>query len=400
MDLPNSDDGNLVAGMNDGATTCSSVAVCGGCPWIEVPHAEQVARKRANLVQQFENLGIEAGAVKAAEFLVPRWSRLRERVDLTLSGGVLGMIGGDKTGTVKLNGCTALAPELFKYYEEFSRDLPTLAHKGSVRLRVAPDGQRGVWLDLANVDAKSLLDDGAWLKRNLASQVIEIGQRRKRVKIGGGTADGARGADGLRLGEPELLRWTSTFAGGVEIPLYSTVGSFSQPGREGTKVLVREVERVVQTTKPRKTLELGAGIGTFTLPLAMGGMPTVAWEMDLLAIAGLAKSKLELGLSDSQLRVVTNRFDGDGFEELIATGDLDLILVDPPRSGLGGFVKKMLEVTANLLPSNFLYVSCYGESLARDMTGLLAAGYKTRRVTFVDQFPQTPHCEYVVWLSL
>ena len=394
------DPGNFNAAGQDGSTTCGSVASCGGCPWIEVPHAEQMARKRADLVQQFENLGIDSAAVKVADYLVPRWSGLRERVDLTLAGGVLGMFSREKTGTVELTGCTALTPELFKYYEDFCRDLPPLAHKGSVRLRVAPDGQRGVWLDLANVDAKSLLDDGTWLKRNLPSQVIEIGQRRKRVMLGGGKAGGARGAEGLRLGEPELLRWTSTFAGGVEIPMYATVGSFSQPGREGTRALVGVIERAIQATKPRKTLELGAGVGTFTLPMAMGGAPTVAWEMDELAVAGLNRAKVELGLSDEQLRIVTNRFDGDGFEELIAAGDLDLILADPPRSGLGGFVKKLTEVPTAALPANFLYVSCYGESLVRDLSGLITAGYKIRCVTFVDQFPQTAHCEYVVSMSV
>ena len=43
-------------------------------------------------------------------------------------------------------------------------------------------------------------------------------------------------------------------------------------------------------------------------------------------------------------------------------------------------------------------VSCDPATLARDLQGLLAAGYRIEKITLVDLFPQTFHIETVVHL--
>ena len=70
----------------------------------------------------------------------------------------------------------------------------------------------------------------------------------------------------------------------------------------------------------------------------------------------------------------------------------DCIIVDPPR---GGMHKKAL---AGLLAPQapvFVYVSCNPTTLARDVTEILAAGYRLTRIQPVDLFPQTYHVETV-----
>jgi 23S rRNA (uracil1939-C5)-methyltransferase len=71
----------------------------------------------------------------------------------------------------------------------------------------------------------------------------------------------------------------------------------------------------------------------------------------------------------------------------------DLIVVDPPRFGLGARVARSL---ANSNTPRVTYVSCDPATMARDLLPLQAAGYRLDEVHLVDLFPQTFHLESVV----
>jgi len=73
----------------------------------------------------------------------------------------------------------------------------------------------------------------------------------------------------------------------------------------------------------------------------------------------------------------------------------DLIVVDPPRGGLGDSVARALG-SANA--PRVTYVSCDPATLARDLVPLQAAGYRVEELHLVDLFPQTYHLESVVHL--
>jgi 23S rRNA (uracil1939-C5)-methyltransferase len=75
----------------------------------------------------------------------------------------------------------------------------------------------------------------------------------------------------------------------------------------------------------------------------------------------------------------------------------DFVLLDPPRTGLGKAVVKRL---AELKPRQVTIVACDPATLARDLAGLVAAGYRVERMALVDLFPQTFHLETVVGLGI
>ena len=74
----------------------------------------------------------------------------------------------------------------------------------------------------------------------------------------------------------------------------------------------------------------------------------------------------------------------------------DLVVVDPPRAGLGAAITALL---SQIGPAEIVYVSCDPATLSRDLAALVNSGYDLRTITMVDMFPQTFHLESVSVLT-
>ena len=307
---------------------------------------------------------------------------LRDKVDLQLSrdGGAvaLGLKARGGGAVVDQPDCPLLSAPLQGWVHDLRADLPPL-DRASLRLRVGPDGRRGVWLDAANLDIKSLLEDGAWLRRQTAA--VELGQRHKRMVWVEGRA---------RLGEPVLEPWFQTWVRGQPAPLYTTVGGFTQVGWAANRVLVDRVLAGAAGLGASDWVEVGAGAGNLTLPLAGTGARVRAVDIDGLGLAGLARSAAEQSL-DGQIEIVRASYQASTTPWLDGA---EGVLVDPPRSGLGTGVDALLRHRPRVL----LYVSCNAETLIADVARL-AAAYGVAQVTSVGLFPHTPLGEWVVGMT-
>ena len=78
------------------------------------------------------------------------------------------------------------------------------------------------------------------------------------------------------------------------------------------------------------------------------------------------------------------------------TAHADVIVVDPPRKGCE---ESLLQTIVDMQPEKVVYVSCDSATLARDVKFLRESGYELKKITPVDQFPNTVHVETVVMLS-
>ncbi len=135
------------------------------------------------------------------------------------------------------------------------------------------------------------------------------------------------------------------------------------------------------------------------------------WAVDLYAGVGLFAVKL----AERFAKVMAVESGGSGFRDLEHnfTGKCavnanvedylagldetpDFILADPPRAGLG---KPVVKELARIRAPRLTIVSCDPATLARDLRGLIAEGYRIEKITLVDLFPQTFHLETVVELS-
>ncbi len=83
--------------------------------------------------------------------------------------------------------------------------------------------------------------------------------------------------------------------------------------------------------------------------------------------------------------------------EMEAQGaQVDVVLLDPPRSGSSG---EFLSAVAHMAPERVVYVSCNPQTLARDVKYMAENGYRAERAVAVDMFPFTGHCEVVCLLT-
>jgi 23S rRNA (uracil1939-C5)-methyltransferase len=85
-------------------------------------------------------------------------------------------------------------------------------------------------------------------------------------------------------------------------------------------------------------------------------------------------------------------FDRDFIEK---NGSPDVIITDPPRSGMHPqVVKRILDI----LPSRIVYISCNPATQARDVSWL-SEKFHVEKVQPIDMFPHTSHVENVMLLD-
>ena len=77
-------------------------------------------------------------------------------------------------------------------------------------------------------------------------------------------------------------------------------------------------------------------------------------------------------------------------------GQLDIVIMDPPRKGSD---ERFLSILLNKKPRQIVYVSCDPETLARDLK-YLSTLYEVNYIQPVDMFPMTAHVETIVSLRL
>jgi 23S rRNA (uracil1939-C5)-methyltransferase len=169
------------------------------------------------------------------------------------------------------------------------------------------------------------------------------------------------------------------------------IGAFFQVNR----FLVDRLAKLVSADRSGNLVwDLYAGVGLFASPLSMRFEQVVAVEA-----APISSRDLRENLAGKQHKTVqssTLEFLRQQTQRKDRTVP-DLVVVDPPRSGLGRDVTSLL---TKVRPKTIVYVSCDPATLSRDLQALVESGYHLRNMHMVDLFPQTFHLESVTVLSL
>ncbi|WP_275289131.1 methyltransferase domain-containing protein [Halomonas elongata] len=142
-----------------------------------------------------------------------------------------------------------------------------------------------------------------------------------------------------------------------------------------------------------RVLDLFAGIGNFSLPLATRGAEVTAVEGSAAMVERLSDNAARNELSVTAQQADLN--DDEACRRLLEAAMPEVLVLDPPRSGAEALCRQLAEHSV----PRVLYISCDPATLARDAAWLVSAGYVVRRGAVADMFAHTSHLESMLLLE-
>ena len=180
-----------------------------------------------------------------------------------------------------------------------------------------------------------------------------------------------------------------------DVTMHLRPQSFFQTNTEIAAALYAEARDWIRDLAPDSAWDLYSGVGGFALHLAtadgdaVAGPDVTGIETSVEAVASAELSRSDAALS--RLRFAA----GDATAFAIgADAAPDLVIVNPPRRGIGAELSAWLEASD---ASHVLYSSCNVASLAKDLAAM--PSLRPVRARVFDMFPQTTHFEVMVLLE-
>lgn len=372
---------------------CDAGAVCGGCPWQHLAYDAQLKAKRANVVAALERTA-KLGAERAEELVRPclpskrQWG-YRNKLELGAAFDEHGtfQLGFYREGThdIASPGACPLAHDAIAKAPKALRGALRFA-QGSADLGIFRVGVRHS-LRTGDLEVALWTTPGSFPRGHIAKTVKSAVKATSivRVMADPGKARKIKGVETLdgkgcweeRLGSARYLTSAPSFFQVntaqaeklVACVIEGLGGRMGEDGPEGLDDLL--------------VADLYAGGGTFSIPLAQAGA-------EVLAVEAAGSSVRDLRRNADMNAVDIEVIGGDTARELPELGDLDALVVDPPRAGLADGV---VESIAAAGPTRVAYVSCDPATWARDVARFEACGYRLESAQPVDLFPQTYHVE-------
>lgn len=197
--------------------------------------------------------------------------------------------------------------------------------------------------------------------------------------------------------------------------------SFYQVNSSQTEVLYRRAIELAQLTGRETVIDAYCGTGTIGLAAAQGlgdgeraakviGVDEVAASIrdarenakhngidNAEFVADDAGAFMRRLAADTGAAVGKPSSDADAPTDRELTGSttdpVDVVLMDPPRSGA---TEDFLEALVALSPRRVVYISCNPQTQVRDVAYLAERGYSIETIQPVDMFPHTEHVENIV----
>lgn len=362
---------------------------CRSCQWIDRPVPQQLDAKIASLRSLLDGLPV-------AEWCAPVGGPeqgFRNKAKMVVSGSVekplLGMLHRDGSPE-DLTDCP-LYPASF--YPVFAALKPFIARAGLTPYNVARKRGELKYLLLS----ESQLDGGLMLRFVLRSET-KLDQLRAalpalqaelpQLKVISVNIQPVHMA--IMEGEQEI--WLTDQRALAErfngVPLWIRPQSFFQTNPSVAASLYATARDWVRALPVKHMWDLFCGVGGFGLHCATPEMTLTGIEIAPEAIACAKQSAEELGLHNVHFQAL----DSTAF----ATGQgavPDLVLVNPPRRGIG---KPLCGYLSAMAPQWIIYSSCNAETMAKDIRAL--PGYRIERVQLFDMFPHTAHYEVIALL--
>jgi 23S rRNA (uracil747-C5)-methyltransferase len=401
---------------------------CRSCTLLETPYAAQLAGKQASVE------ALLADVASGLDWLPPVSSPqagFRNKAKMVVAGTVeqpsLGILGPSGEG-VDLRDCALHTPGIVAALPVLA-GFVTLAgltpydvaqRRGELKhvlVTESPDGELMVRLVLRSQEpvARVRKHLPALLERLPTARVVSVNLQPEHKAI-------LEGEREIVLGPDQTLTMRVN-----DLPLHLRPQGFFQTNTAVAAALYAQASSWIEEVAPASVVDLYCGVGGFALHAARGTSGTsgtsgssgssgasggpvrevVGVEISAEAVAGARRTADEVGLPhvrfeaadvEAALRPPTGGEPAPGtvagpFGGRLFDG-VDLVVVNPPRRGIGADLAAALESSA---VADVIYSSCNAVTLARDLAAMPSLRPVAGQV--LDMFPNTGHYEVLVRLE-
>ncbi len=351
----------LEAGSGRVAPPCPYFGKCGGCHWQQLEYMRQVEAKRMILEEIFRHRFPQSSGLPITMTACTHPFEYRSRARIQVRGcGPGARVGFYRQGshTVEdVESCPLFRPSLNE----------ALGSLRQFKLKADTDSAP------QEMDIACSEEEGSWATARLGSDL----NQGISTLIGPG-----------RNEEVILRRSVGEFRYGVTASVFFQANDFM------VHELAALVQRAARDAGRGTALELFAGAGLFSLPLARQFSKVVAVDNSPSACRLCSANASAAGLAHIQT-ICADISEWIRSDESFPLPGLELVVLDPPRSGAGVEIMERIQKWA---PKIIIYVSCDPQTLARDLARLSGRNYRIDLVQGLDMFPQTYHFETVVRL--
>lgn len=367
-----------------------TAGTCRSCQWLDKPYSRQLADKQQDLHDLLS--GMTVG--EWCEPVTGEERAFRNKAKMVVSGSVerplLGMLHRDGT-PVDLCDCPlypASFPTVFAVLKTFIARAGLTPYnvarkRGELKYLLLTESQKdgGMMLRFVLRSETKLTQLRAalpWLQQQLPQlKVISANLQPVHMAILEGDTE---------IPLTDVQRLEEEFN---HVPLFIRPQSFFQTNAQvAEKLYATARDWVRECGNIGSMWDLFCGVGGFGLHCATPDMTLTGIEISAEAISCAKESAARLGLRNVEFQAL----DSTGF----ATGKgevPDLVLVNPPRRGIG---KTLCDYLSQMAPATVLYSSCNAKTMAADLA--LLPDYRIERVQLFDMFPHTAHYEVMALL--
>lgn len=357
------------------APRCPYFGLCGGCSFQDLPYPEgQISLKQKKLHELFDREIDILPSPIAYEY--------RNRMDFVSAFGRIGFRRkGRFNEVVDLAECHLLPHRFLPVFtkirasvrEHCIQDYDYLTHKGYLRyvvLRVAAQTNDLMVSFVTATDDEQI--------RPVMERALEAGATSVHHLVHAGLSDISYAPVHCTLGAPAISEKIGlrTYRMGPN--------TFFQ----NNAVLAAPLFDFVKANASGKVLDLFCGAGAISLYIADRAEKILGIEREGESITFAQENKTLNNINNVDFLCMDA---GEWLKTGPASGEFQTLIIDPPRSGLGGKIAK--RITKRDF-QRILYVSCNPNSFKDDMQ-FLSPTYAIKEIKAFDMFPQTPHVEMV-----
>lgn len=351
--------------------TCPHYERCGACQLQHLATSEQIKHKQDNLQQQLQrHLKLEdlpwQAPILSDGFGYRRRARLGVRYRKQQDEIIIGFREEGNSHLTAIDLCPVLEPQLSALIQPLHTAISALVNKSVITQLELISSDQGPVVVLRHLKPLNAADQA------LLAQMAQVQACNLYLE----------GNDTLVCLHPQaepVLTYTVS-----DLDLAFQVKDFIQGNASVNQSMVNLAKEWLQLQEHETLLDLFAGIGNFSLPLA-------ADAKDVLAVEGVGPmvERIEFNAQRHGMNNITAMaLNLDDEELLFRLPKADAILLDPPRTGAATLMPWLSKQSARIL-----YVACEPSSLVRDAQALLNAGFRIEKITVMDMFPQTKHVE-------